>query len=119
VLRKPYSYCTRCAIYCILPESLLLFSNEFTGEIPKAIGNLRLRELLAQNNMLDGRLPEELFANIDLTFVRLDNNNFSGPISSSIGDLKQLVDLRLNNNSFSGQLPVSLWALNKLRKYSA
>jgi hypothetical protein len=99
-------------------ESFFLQENNFSGELPPEMANLRLRELQAQNNNFSGEIPEALFSNVLLEALRLDNNSLSGPISASIGDLSALEDIRLNNNTLTGQIPVTLWRLERLSKYA-
>lgn len=73
-----------------------------------------MNEFLVQKNKLTGSIPSEIFNNIDLNILRLDENLFNGTISTVIGDLIQLQDFRVNNNLLTGQLPITLWALNQL-----
>jgi hypothetical protein len=80
------------------------------------MGANRIIEFIAHENMLDGTIPESLFDNIDMKYLRLDSNNLNGKLSSSVGDLTKLVELRLGRNRFSGSLPSSLWKLTNLRK---
>lgn len=53
---------------------------------------------------MSGTIPEEIYDNENLEWLRLDNNAFSGTISSRVCDLTSLADLRLNNNSLTGTL---------------
>jgi hypothetical protein len=75
---------------------------------------LRLQVFLAQGNRFDGTIPDELFDNIDVKTLRLDDNNFIGTLSMSVGDLSIVDELRLNNNKMTGTLPITLWRLTQL-----
>jgi len=96
-----------------IAETLYINDNEFSGELPTEMGELRLTILHAQNNRFDGEIIDELFASIGLMALRLDGNNFSGPLSESVGDLSEIRDLRLGGNSLT-TLPVTLFRLEKV-----
>ena len=65
--------------------------NNFQGEIPKDIGDLKL-----------------------LYVLNLSGNCFTGRIPSSIGQLRQLESLDLSQNKLSGEIPAQLASLNFL-----
>ena len=65
--------------------------NNFQGEIPKDIGDLKL-----------------------LYVLNLSGNGFTGRIPSSIGQLRQLESLDLSQNKLSGEIPAQLASLNFL-----
>jgi hypothetical protein len=78
---------------------------------------LDLKQFLANNNKLLSTVPEELYANTDLTILRLDSNQITGTISSRVGDLVELTDLFLSNNMFGGTLPVTILRLTSMGAY--
>ncbi|XVF71055.1 hypothetical protein PTKIN_Ptkin12aG0004100 [Pterospermum kingtungense] len=70
-------------------------SNEFEGEIPETIGNLKLIRML-----------------------NLSNNNLIGHITSSLGEISELESLDLSGNKLSGRIPPELAKLNFLEKFN-
>ncbi|GJW73763.1 kinase-like domain-containing protein [Tanacetum coccineum] len=128
------------------PSSILqrlgLDSNQFSGPIPDAIGNLSLltelyldsnkleghipsslgkcKELNALNlddNKLSGNIPEQLLLLPSLTnFLSLERNSLSGSVPSEIKDLKMLSELYLSYNNFSGTITSSLGECISLTK---
>ncbi|KAK8504672.1 hypothetical protein V6N12_046921 [Hibiscus sabdariffa] len=60
-------------------------NNQFLGEIPKTLGELR-----------------------SLIVLNLSHNNLSGPIPSSLGDLSELESLDLSSNKLHGRIPMEL-----------
>ncbi|XP_058761610.1 MDIS1-interacting receptor like kinase 2-like isoform X1 [Vicia villosa] len=77
-------------------------------------GLISIRNLLFQDTLLGGPLPNEIGNIKNLTLLALDANNFSGPIPSSLGNCEHLSILRLNENYFSGPIPPSLGKLTNL-----
>lgn len=71
--------------------TLDLSSNNFQGEIPEEIGQLR-----------------------SLHFLNFSRNAFTGSIPSSMGKLEQLESLDLSVNNLQGQIPTQLASLNFL-----
>ncbi|WCJ38707.1 disease resistance family protein / LRR family protein [Euphorbia peplus] len=112
-------------------SSLRLSNNNFSGNVPKSIGNLtRLSFLHLWNNSLSGELPatlqncgslntldlgkNELTGQIpswisssfsSLSILILGGNKFHGKISKEICQLKSLQILDLSHNSLSGDIP--------------
>ncbi|KAL0548543.1 hypothetical protein IC582_012997 [Cucumis melo] len=86
---------------------------------PDGSGNSRtglksLRNLLLQDTLLEGRVPEEIGNVKSLNLIALDRSQFSGPIPQSVGNLSNLNVLRLNDNHFSGEIPQSIANLKNL-----
>ncbi|OAY48126.1 leucine-rich repeat receptor-like protein kinase TDR [Manihot esculenta] len=97
-------------------EVLLLFQNQFTGEIPVSFTNLKsLKVLDLSDNHLTGKIPVELSSLKELTRVSLMKNRFSGEIPEGIGELPNLNALFLWNNSLTGSLPQKLGSNGKLQ----
>ncbi|CAI8611575.1 unnamed protein product [Vicia faba] len=77
-------------------------------------GLIGIRNLLFQDTLLGGPLPNEIGNVKNLTLLALDGNKFSGPIPSSLGNCQHLSILRLNENNFTGPIPPSLGKLTNL-----
>lgn len=92
----------------------ILDSRLFPDKPSSKIGLIGIRNLLFQDTLLGGPLPNEIGNLKNLTLLALDANNFSGPIPSSLGNCKHLSILRLNENYFTGPIPPSLGKLTNL-----
>ncbi|KAG7014833.1 MDIS1-interacting receptor like kinase 2, partial [Cucurbita argyrosperma subsp. argyrosperma] len=98
--------------------------NSITGSLdsrlfPDGSGNSKtglrsLRNLLLQDTLLEGRVPEEIGNIKSLNLIAFDRSQFSGPIPQSLGNLSNLNILRLNDNHFSGEIPRSIANLKNL-----
>ncbi|KAJ1426557.1 Tyrosine-protein kinase, active site [Sesbania bispinosa] len=77
-------------------------------------GLIGIRNLLFQDTLLGGMLPNEIGNIKNLTLLALDANNFYGPIPPSLGNCTHLSILRLNENQFSGTIPPSIGKLTNL-----
>nr|XP_029124165.1 receptor-like protein 32 [Elaeis guineensis] len=123
-------------------ESLVLSNTNFSGTLPRSIGNLKsLTELqlsgwrlsgvkpssfnnltqlvhldLSSNN-LSGKLPSMVRWRSILDVI-LSNNMLTGSIASSLGNrmLPNLTIIDLTNNSLTGTIPVPLFSLPSLQK---
>ncbi|KAF9598315.1 hypothetical protein IFM89_026604 [Coptis chinensis] len=86
--------------------SLDMSNNNFTGEIPDAIGNLTsLYVLNLSGNALTGSIPRSLGNLKQLESLDLSTNNLSGQIPSQLADLSFLSVLNLSFNNFVGRIP--------------
>ena len=91
---------------------LRLQSNNLTGEIPSAIGDLaKLLYLRLDLNRLTGTIPPELGNLAGLTSMNVNYNGLTGRIPWELGALSSLNSLFLNNNRLTGQIPASLLRL--------
>ena len=95
-------------------ETLYLYGNGLSGNIPDVFGGTELTQIQLHANMLSGILPSSLFMSTNLSLLRVDQNKLAGTIPSSISSLVALADLRISQNSFSGTLPASLTSLSGL-----
>ncbi|KAM6579316.1 hypothetical protein CsatA_003090 [Cannabis sativa] len=83
-----------------------LSNNNFHGEIPKSIGDLRsLIVLNLSSNNFEGHIPL-LFGNLkQLESMDLSNNTLSGRIPQELATLTFLAYLNLSNNQLTGMIP--------------
>ena len=95
---------------------LNLGNNQFEGEIPASLANLRnLKELRLQGNSLNGRIPPALGNSLSaLTVLNLSNNQLNEGIPASLSNLESLEELRLQNNALEGEIPSFLADLPEL-----
>ena len=98
-------------------ERLYLDNNALSGAIPVELGHLReLQYLYLYNNELSGEIPVELSYLRELTRLYLRNNTLSGAIPAELGLLSKLTFLYLYNNTLSGEIPAALGRLSKLQR---
>ena len=70
-------------------NSLTLYSNRLTGEIPQELGNLsNLFRLTLHNNQLTGRIPRELGNLSNLTHAYFAGNRLTGCVPSGLQDVQ-------------------------------
>ena len=95
--------------------SLSLVDNLLTGKIPQEISNLEnLTQLLLSRNAIGGEIPGEIGSLKNLNNLSLFINELTGTIPPELGALESLTDLWLNNNSLSGSIPPVLGNLASL-----
>ena len=98
-----------------LMVTLKLDENRISGELPNALGNLAsLQELGLSDNQLDGEIPSSIGNLSSLLSLNLSQNQLDGDIPSSIGDLAALHVLNLSRNQLTGRIPVSVVNLANL-----
>ena len=96
---------------------LSLSSNQLSGPIPAALGQLgRLQGLVLSSNQLSGPIPAELGRLTQLQRLSLSSNQLSGPVPAELGRLSQLRFLYLNDNQLSETLPMALGQLGRLQR---
>ncbi|KAK9096161.1 hypothetical protein Sjap_021658 [Stephania japonica] len=83
-----------------------LSSNQFSGEIPEVIGDLRsLNVLNFSHNGISGEIPSS-FKNLrDLQSLDLSNNDLSGEIPSELASITFLSVLNVSCNHLVGRIP--------------
>ena len=97
-------------------HGLRLRSNQLSGEIPAALGNLlNLKRLDLSENQLSGEIPAALGNLLSLGGLDLSGNQLSGEIPAALGNLPNLQRLDLHNNRLSGEIPVELGAIPTVR----
>ena len=63
-------------------------------------------ELLdADNNLLTGTIPDEIYKMKKLRILALANNDLSGSLSSFIGQLDSLIRFDVSSNKINGTIP--------------
>ncbi|XP_031265021.1 receptor-like protein EIX1 [Pistacia vera] len=85
-----------------------LSSNNFSGEIPTEVTNLKaLQSLNLSHNFFVGRIPEKIGVMRSLESIDFSTNQLSGEIPQSISELTFLSHLNLSNNNLKGKIPLS------------
>jgi hypothetical protein len=96
-------------------EYLCLGFNQLSGSIPSELGNLiNLKELYLFSNQLSGNIPPELGNLSNLEVLYLDENQLSDNISPELGNLSHLEYLSLYKNNLGGNIPEELGNLGCL-----
>lgn len=92
-----------------------LFSNNLSGSLPTALGNLsQLQSLYLYRNNLTGSIPSQLGNLQSLGVLSLGENRLSGSIPTTLGNLSKLVLLDLRVNLLTGSIPSELRQLTNL-----
>jgi len=90
-------------------KSIGLSEKGITGNIPKAIGELKeLRTLLLPGNNLSGVIPAELFTLPKLYNIDLSYNSYAGAIPEGFGTMASLEVLNLRGNRYTGSVPARI-----------
>ncbi|KAL5736022.1 hypothetical protein ACOSQ2_030810 [Xanthoceras sorbifolium] len=85
-----------------------LSNNNFSGEIPVQVTNLKaLQSLNLSRNFFVGRIPESIGAMRSLESIDFSGNQFSGEIPQSFSELNFLSYLNLSDNNLTGKIPLS------------
>ncbi len=96
-------------------ETLALDGNDISGPIPPEIGNLRnLKVLRLEDNQLSGSIPPELGYLRNLEDLHLEHNQLSGAIPPELRHLSRIDEIYLGNNDLSGSIPPELGDLHTL-----
>ncbi|KAF8023386.1 hypothetical protein BT93_F0788 [Corymbia citriodora subsp. variegata] len=87
--------------------SIDLSRNDFAGELPMGIGNLKsLKGLNFSHNNLAGYIPPSTRNLIELEWLDLSSNKFSRRIPQELLDLISLEFLNLSKNQLIGPIPL-------------
>ncbi|CAL4889889.1 unnamed protein product [Urochloa decumbens] len=90
------------------PKVINLGINNFTGVIPKKIGQLKaLLSLNLSSNRLSGGIPQSLCNLINLQVLDLSGNHLTGEIPSELNNLHYLSQFNVSNNDLEGSIPIS------------
>ncbi|KAL7600561.1 hypothetical protein Lser_V15G24431 [Lactuca serriola] len=121
-------------------ESLQLFENNFSGEIPAEFGEFKfLKQFSIYDNMLTGELPSKIGSWADFQYIDVSENfltgsippdmckkgkiievlmlqnKFTGGLPETYANCSSLQRLRVSNNSLSGRVPDRIWGLPNVR----
>ncbi|KAK5837029.1 hypothetical protein PVK06_012837 [Gossypium arboreum] len=84
-------------------------SNQFSGNIPLSVGELKhLERVDLSNNRLSGPVPGGLTQNSTLWYLNLSNNSLEGEPLAVNCNMPKLHWLLLHNNHFVGEFPACL-----------
>jgi hypothetical protein len=89
--------------------------NQFSGQIPDAIGSLLSNDINLSSNKLQGTIPESLFKIAALNSLSLANNKLNGTLPDTFNSLREFYELDLQFNELTGTLPQSLTTLKFLK----
>lgn len=108
VVRPDFYYSTSELLFLGLYNSIDLSSNNFRGEIPDAIGDLRsLSNLNLSHNALTGTIPKSLGNMEVLEALDLSVNQLRGVIPEELVRLAFLGSLDVSYNKLVGEIPLS------------
>ncbi|XP_048423939.1 receptor-like protein EIX2 [Pyrus x bretschneideri] len=97
-------------------KELLLDENHLNGIIPPSICKMQKLEILSlRSNQFSGELPHAWNMESIMVFLHVGQNNLSGKIPTSLGVLRSLEILKLNDNNFGGEIPDALQNCSSLR----
>ncbi|XP_052199123.1 receptor-like protein Cf-9 homolog [Diospyros lotus] len=97
-------------------RALDVSNNNFSGVIPKCVGNLtELVVLDLGSNNLSGIVPDTFVRHNHLETIKLNGNGFQGPVPKSLVNCRVLEVLDLGRNNFSDMYPHWLENLTNLR----
>eukprot|EP01018_Ginkgo_biloba_P016786 Gb_27631 [translate_table: standard] len=101
---------------CSLLQQIKLHDNHLTGTLPSSIGQLstNLTYLSLGQNLIGGKLPQQIGNLTNLTILGLEGNLFIGPIPSALCTLEQLEQLYMGGNKFEGSIPTEIGQLTSL-----
>ena len=94
---------------------LLLSSNNFSGRIPRSLGNITsLRRLDLSDNQFTGKIPNRFTRLKNLASFAAHTNKLTGMFPRKLCDLPELQRLVLSNNELSGSVEDTLLKCAKL-----
>ena len=100
---------------CHKLQVLDLARNNFNGNIPSTIGDLKNLFVLKLNiNRLSGSIPFEIFNPPRIEEMLLQNNLLTGSIPTNLGNLKNSRIIAMNHNLLRGTIPSELSSLHHI-----
>ncbi|GAB4845974.1 hypothetical protein Ancab_024978 [Ancistrocladus abbreviatus] len=98
---------------CNISEEIVLFGNQFTGELPSSVNISSLSIFTVLDNLLTGKVPSWLFSLPSPENSNLANNRFSGQLGEVVtSHLLSWIDL--SGNRIQGSIPPSIFGLMNL-----
>ena len=93
-----------------------LSDNQFTGSIPNRLTNLKnLMTFAAHSNNLTGKIPRKLCDLPELQRLVLSDNALTGSITDTLVKCAKLIHLNLANNQLEGNVPEELTSSKRLK----
>lgn len=87
-------------------RTISFVNNSFSGPMPEFNRLGAIKSLLLSTNQFSGEIPTGFFLRMQsLKKVWLSQNKFSGNIPPSLAQLPNLMELHIEGNQFSGQIP--------------
>ncbi|KAD6120340.1 hypothetical protein E3N88_11611 [Mikania micrantha] len=87
--------------------SIDISNNQFSGEIPRTIGQLKaLYVLNISNNFFTGSIPPSMGNLIQLESLDMSSNRLTGEIPYALTNLSFLAVFNLSYNQLSGRIPI-------------
>ncbi|RDY07056.1 MDIS1-interacting receptor like kinase 1, partial [Mucuna pruriens] len=91
-------------------------SNNFSGFLPKDLGNVSYLETLdLRGSFFEGPVPKSFSKLHKLKFLGLSGNNLTGKIPGELGQLSSLECMIIGYNEFEGGIPAEFGNLTKLK----
>ncbi|PHT82854.1 hypothetical protein T459_11297 [Capsicum annuum] len=105
---KPdYRLCPDLPIKYLITANFALSMNNFSGFLPREIGNLTKMQ-----NLQLGEIPKEISNLVELEVLDLSGNSFSGSLDMEIFNISGLRVISISNNNLSGSLPPNMFSLS-------
>ncbi|GLJ17405.1 hypothetical protein SUGI_0302570 [Cryptomeria japonica] len=103
-------------INCSHLKQIVVKNNHLTGILPHSIGQLysNFTVLDLSNNMISGRIPQQIANLTKLSYLSLSDNLFSGNIPSGIKRFQKLERLYLGGNKLEGSIPSEIGEMQNL-----
>ncbi|XP_057845332.2 putative leucine-rich repeat receptor-like serine/threonine-protein kinase At2g24130 [Cryptomeria japonica] len=102
-------------INCSSLKTLYLGYNHLAEDLSPSIGKLstKLSVLSLQQNLIGGRIPQEIGNLTNIILINFTSNALTGSIPSTLEILQNLERLYLGENKLQGQIPSEIGALGK------
>ncbi|KAL8482021.1 hypothetical protein ACS0TY_028251 [Phlomoides rotata] len=94
-----------------------LSSNNLSGQVSPRIGSWEVNQLDLSFNQFSGNIPRSIGDCLSMESLWLSNNEFRGSIPDTLGNVKGLTTLDLSHNELSGEIPDTLEDLRVLENF--
>ncbi|RZC90443.1 hypothetical protein C5167_029576 [Papaver somniferum] len=103
---------------CSKLETLSIFFNNFSGQLPDSIANLstKLTRLYVGGNNIFGQIPPGIGNLVNLNVLDMKGNQLTGNIPDFIGKLPRLIVIDLLGNQLSGKIPSNICNSTQLER---